>query len=377
MKLEMNSMLNKKLNLFDKFILITNFIFSLFLLVSYLSPSTDPRLYWIIAFLGLYFLFLLLINLIFIIYWLIRKKIYALISIGCILLGFKILMMNFGLRAPHSSEKKPSSEYIRTLAFNVHGFTGIGDLEGVPDKTEILRLINSSKPDIVSIEEFSVNMFNSKTIFAGLEKIVNSDNYYFKPYEIASWDTSGLAIFSRYPIINHGSVMPVNSEIEAQNIFVDIKYANEVIRIYCLHLQSTRFAEEDHQYLKNLSKYGKVSIPDLKRINSKLKMAFIKRSMEVSLVKQNMAKCPYPYIVQGDFNDTPSSFSVNQIGKGLKNAFIEKGSGFGFTYYGDFPNFQIDYILASPQFNIMGYTVIKKKLSDHYPILSDLLLTSK
>ena len=171
--------------------------------------------------------------------------------------------------------------------------------------------------------------------------------------------------------------MPVNSEIEAQNIFVDIKYANEVIRIYCLHLQSTRFAEEDHQYLKNLSKYGKVSIPDLKRINSKLKMAFIKRSMEVSLVKQNMAKCPYPYIVQGDFNDTPSSFSINQIGKGLKNAFIEKGSGFGFTYYGDFPNFQIDYILASPQFNIMGYTVIKKKLSDHYPILSDLLLTSK
>lgn len=377
MKLRINSMPDNKLNLFDKLILFVNCIFSLLLLLSYFSPFTDPRNFWIIALLGLYFLFLLLINFLFVLYWSIRWKIYSLISIICILLGFKIVMMNFGFHFQYPSSKKMSANNIRTIAFNVHGFTGIGKLDGVPDKLEILQLIASKKPDIVSFEEFSFNMFNKKIIYEGMKKILNSDSYYFKPYGVTSWDTSGLAIFSRYPIINHGSVTPVNSDIEAQNIFVDLRYKNETIRVYCVHLQSIRFEDEEHQYLKSLVHNGKVSIHELKRINSKLKLAFIKRSMEVSLLKQNMAKCPYPYVVQGDFNDTPSSFSVNKIGKGLKNNFREKGSGFGFTYYGDFPNFQIDYILTSPRFSVINCAVINKKLSDHYPVMSDLYYNNK
>ena len=62
------------------------------------------------------------------------------------------------------------------------------------------------------------------------------------------------------------------------------------------------------------------------------------------------------------------------MSSGLKNAFYEKGSGMGRTYNGDFPNYQIDYIMASPQFNIGSYQIIEKKLSDHYAIYSDLLL---
>ena len=58
-------------------------------------------------------------------------------------------------------------------------------------------------------------------------------------------------------------------------------------------------------------------------------------------------QCPYPYIISGDFNDTPSSYAVNQMAKGFKNAFREKGTGLGRTYNGDFPNYQIDYIMAS------------------------------
>jgi len=93
------------------------------------------------------------------------------------------------------------------------------------------------------------------------------------------------------------------------------------------------------------------------------------------LVKDNSLHCPYPYIVSGDFNDTPSSFAVNQMAKGLKNVYREKGSGFGRTYNGDFPNFQIDYIMTSPQFDIEDYQIIEKKLSDHYPVRSDVLLS--
>jgi len=91
-------------------------------------------------------------------------------------------------------------------------------------------------------------------------------------------------------------------------------------------------------------------------------------------IKEDAAKCPYPYIISGDFNDTPTSYAVNKMSEGLKNAFCEKGSGFGRTYNGDFPNYQIDYIMASPAFNVLSYQIIEKKLSDHYPVRSDLVL---
>ena len=91
-------------------------------------------------------------------------------------------------------------------------------------------------------------------------------------------------------------------------------------------------------------------------------------------IKDHAAQCPYPYIISGDFNDTPSSYAVNAMAQGLKNAFREKGSGFGRTYNGNFPNYQIDYIMASPQFEVADYQIIEKRLSDHYPVRSDLLL---
>ena len=62
------------------------------------------------------------------------------------------------------------------------------------------------------------------------------------------------------------------------------------------------------------------------------------------------------------------------MSEGLKNTFREKGSGFGITYNGDFPNFQIDYILVSQPFTVKSYRIIDKKLSDHYAVRSDLEL---
>ncbi len=105
------------------------------------------------------------------------------------------------------------------------------------------------------------------------------------------------------------------------------------------------------------------------------KMRLLKRSEQVLTIKAACLAMPLSlYYIGGDFNDTPSSFAVNYMAKGLKNAFREKGSGFGRTYNGDFPNFQIDYIMTSPQFDIADYQIIEKKLSDHYPVRSDLQL---
>lgn len=76
----------------------------------------------------------------------------------------------------------------------------------------------------------------------------------------------------------------------------------------------------------------------------------------------------------GDFNDTPSSYAFNQMATGMKNAFREKGNGIAKTFNGGFASFQIDFILLSRQFNVLNYKIIRKTISDHYPVSADVAL---
>lgn len=82
----------------------------------------------------------------------------------------------------------------------------------------------------------------------------------------------------------------------------------------------------------------------------------------------------HPYIVAGDFNDSPASYAVHEMSEGLTNAFRAKAKGYAVTYNGDLPDFQIDYILTNPSFKVLNYNVIKQKLSDHFPVRADISL---
>ncbi len=364
----------KKLPVFDKCVFVVNCILSAALLLSYLAPYADPQHYWVIAFLGLIYPFLLLVNALFFIYWLIRRRLLAIIPAACILIGFKIIMANFGFRMPGAVNKGLSLRDIRVIQYNVHGFGGFDRPNQQSIQDGVMALIDGQQPDVINLEEFYENIDTQAPIYAALRKITKTDYHYFKPYDYTQWDSTGVAIFSKFPIINRGVISSPDDPKEPQAIFADIKKGDYIFRMYCLHLQSTKIDDKDHQYIKDLTHRGKVSLHESKIIGRKLKDAFIKRSYQVLLVKQHMSKCPYPYIVAGDFNDTPISFTVSQMGKGIKNTFVEKGSGLGITYFGDFPNFQIDYIFASRQFEVKSYRAIAKKLSDHYPVVSDLRL---
>jgi endonuclease/exonuclease/phosphatase family metal-dependent hydrolase len=183
-----------------------------------------------------------------------------------------------------------------------------------------------------------------------------------------------MAIFSKYPIVAHGLVPLAEKLTENACLFIDVKTNNKIFRVYSVHLQSIRFDPEDYKYLNGIAKQGAPDISSTRRLGGKLKSAFMKRSEQVMKIKAHAALCAYPYIISGDFNDTPVSYAVHQMAKGLKNAFREKGLGLGRTYNGSFPNYQIDYVMVSPQFDVTSYKIIEKKLSDHYPVRTDLLL---
>jgi endonuclease/exonuclease/phosphatase family metal-dependent hydrolase len=360
----------KRLPLIDRFFLWLNYAFCAALLISYLAPVTDPRKAWVIAFFGLGYPIILTGNIILIFYWAIRQRWPIFLSAVCILCGLTVLNNNVGFH--HSQLPKPAKA-IRLITYNVHNFKKFGSNKDISTKHEILSLIQQQQPDVIGFQEYYTRRKGQYDMTDSIKKIMQSKECYVESFEGNADEIIGMAIFSRFPIINRGMI-PL-SEVHGsgnQCMYVDVKKDSATtIRLYSVHLQSIKFEPQDYQYLDTMSK-GSADMQGTRRLGSKLKIAFLKRAEQVFKIKDHAAQCPYPYIISGDFNDTPASFAVNQMQKGLKNAFAEKGFGLGRTYNGDFPNYQIDYVMASRQFNVSSYGIIKKKLSDHYPVVSDL-----
>jgi len=138
-------------------------------------------------------------------------------------------------------------------------------------------------------------------------------------------------------------------------------------------LQSLKFTKANLSYLDNASLNSDSNITESKSIISKIKTGFIKRSVQANFIKDEINHSPYPVIVCGDFNDVPNSYSYETIGEGLQNAFVQKGVGIARTFSTISPTLRIDNIFADKDFTITQFTRVKKLLSDHFPIIVDLI----
>jgi endonuclease/exonuclease/phosphatase family metal-dependent hydrolase len=364
-----------RLTFIDKIFLWLSYLLGFALLVSYLAPIIDPRKFWPVAFFGLAYPFLLIGNLILLGYWLLRKSKYILLTLVCIVLGWGVLKANFGFRFNRETNNKTTPSALRIMTYNAHNFKRYGAENDPQTSHGMLQMIGQERPDIIGIQEFFSRKRGQYALKDSMRKIMQSDHYFFKPFNLNTGrESTGLAIFSKYPIVNQGDIMLSEGGSGNQCVFADIKKLNDTIRYYNVHLQSIRFDTDDYTYLSKVSTHGKTDFSSSIRIGGKLKRAFMKRSEQVFKIKSHAAQCRYPYIIAGDFNDTPASFAVNQMAKGLTNAFCEKGSGFARTYNGSFPNYQIDYVMASSGFSVNSYHIVQKRFSDHYPVCSSLLL---
>jgi endonuclease/exonuclease/phosphatase family metal-dependent hydrolase len=363
---------NKGLSFIDKLLLFINAMVCLALLISYLARWVSPQHSGIIALFGLAYPPLLLANIIVMLFWMLRKRWYFLLSPACILLGWPVLTNNIGFHTASDDVARPPGTTIRMMTYNVHTFKRYGIKHDTTGKHEIMQLLQQQQPDIVNFQEFYSHPDGRFDMVDSMKITLKTNNFYFEPFTFHK--TVGMAIFSKFPIIAQGIIQLSGPHSENQCLYVDIKKDEKIFRVYSVHLQSIQFDPEDYNYIDSVSEKGKTNMGATRHVKDKLEAAFYKRSIQVLKIKADAAKCPYPYIIAGDFNDTPSSFAVNQMAGGLKNTFREKGSGLGKTYNGDFPNYQIDYIMVSHQFDVLSYKIIEKKISDHYPVRSDLVL---
>jgi len=359
---------------FSKSILVFNAVAAFGLILCYLASLISPQTFWPLAFFGLAYPFIFLINLCFIVYWLFRKPVYALLSVAVILLGWKFVSGTIGFRGSTAIQvPKSAQNFIRVMTWNAHFFKEFDSENDKGVKDRMLDVIRNEQPDILCIQEFYSRKKGEFNIRRSITEILNTEHYYLEYTMSNDYEGIGLAIFSKYKIRNKGHIVFPNTDLGNQVMYADFKVNKDVFRVYNVHLQSIRFQPEDYDYLNEV-KHANTDAKSSRRIGSRLKQAFIKRAEQAKLLREHALKCGLPYLIAGDFNDTPTSYAVNTLSKDMKNCFRAKGSGFGVTYNGDFPNFQIDYILVSDQFDVKNYNIIAKKLSDHYPVRADLEL---
>ncbi len=367
-------MRKKKITVFDKLMFLIAVVMAVGMLMGIRAGVSDPREHMIIAFFGLAYPFFLLANVLILGYWLVRTK-WAIAALTVVLIGYggHTLLATFGFFGAKGELQKEDQSIIRLMTYNVHNFTPYGEKMSLSIKDKMLNVVAEQKPDVICFQEFYTREKGSYDIIDSLKQLLNVKYYYFVPSQQSEREAIGMAIFSRFPIKNTGRIkfMGVTGN---ESIYVDLNIQNKAVRIYNVHLQSISFEKEDYTYLDQVTKEMDPKISSSKRIARMLKYAFKKRSEQVDVMKDHMRNCETPYVVAGDFNDTPASYVVTKMTDSLNNAFIKKGQGLGKTYNGKFPNFQIDYIATTKDIDVVNYQIIEAKLSDHFPVRSDLRL---
>lgn len=348
--------------LFSHFVVLSAFIFSL------MAGIIPPDKLWIFSFFGLIFLPLYIANVGFTALWIIMRRKFWMISIIPLVFGFMTLRGHINFNIPDNQVLTKND--FKVMTFNVRGFEPTQGINHDEFMQKSFSNIKNEHPDIVCFQDFNLP-FKGKYSIISLQKILGLPYSANRNYTLFSdsISVSGVAVFSKYPIIESKSI-----EVDSGYICIstDILYNKQKIRLISIHLQSYSLYTDEKVILRaprSFSNFDHQRISkDSRRIAWKLRWAFRRRAPEARKVAEYVDHSPYPVILCGDFNDTPASYVYKTIAKSLKDPFTILGNGIARTYNESKYPFRIDYILHSKQFKSLDYHIIPTKMSDHNPV---------
>jgi endonuclease/exonuclease/phosphatase family metal-dependent hydrolase len=356
--------------------LMINLIVVLLLVISYMAVYISPETIWIFAFFGLAYPYILIINVIFVIFWIIFRKWYFLISLLIILAGWNSLKKLMQIRHKNATTIE-NRESFRLMSYNVRLFNYYLWQKDTGIRQKMMDYIHEESPSVVCFQEF-ITLPKGNFSLAGIKKELKNLPYSHVNYthRVPGRMNFGLATFSKYPIIHKGYIEYKNSLNGV--IYSDVIIHNDTLRIYNCHLQSVKLKQDYNKVVDSLIfNYDQRHLSDVKAISARIRDAYIIRAYQADVLSRHIKASPYPVIVCGDFNDTPFSYSYYRLSRGLGDAFVASGSGLGNTYRQNFAPIRIDYILYSSPLHSLHFAGKKTDWSDHYPVQCDFTFVQK
>ena len=331
-----------KLTFFEKIALLINIpllIFQLMLMGS--IPS-----FFDFSILNLFVPALVLINVGFFLYWLLKMKWAFLLFMVTFLIGYG----EWGLlyQFPRNAERMDANT-LKVMTYNVRLFNRYGWIKEVDVPKRIENFIDQEEPDIVCLQEYSRRE---------APEFSSYPYRYIQP--IQSNGKSGVAILSKFPIVNSGYIDFDNST--NSGIFSDIEHRGKKARIYNLHLESLRIDFQD-------TLITKVNSEELKL---KFNQVFKKQLKQIKQFQEIDNENNYPTIICTDLNNSQFSKIYRTLKENHLDTFVEAGTGLGTTFNFSFFPLRIDFIFTDPSFKVNTFNSYDIELSDHLPIITTL-----
>jgi endonuclease/exonuclease/phosphatase family metal-dependent hydrolase len=335
-----------------KFFTVFFFLVSIALFFSvYISPIYFPY----VGLIALTIPVLLVINLILLVGLALAKRKLAFLPLLALVLGWKYVGMTYQVR-----KNETKKEGFSVLSYNVHMFSYNRDGESAKSQN-IMQWLKDNQSDIKCFQEFYQD---PTTPSRNSIKQLGKESGYNYSYQIIQGNpkrsTYGMAIFSKFPIVNEGVVL--DSRTTNGIIFADVRVEKDTIRIYNVHLESMNIPSAELDNIEGIKE-------NYRKTLGKLKRGQVSRASQLQTLFEHMKNSPHKNILVGDFNDVPYSYTYMSVRSMMHNAFELAGRGFGFTYNKVLFFLRIDNIFFDKSLKIKHFeTHSEVDYSDHYPI---------
>ena len=323
----------------EKILFSINIFNSLLILICCILNYYYHPIFSFFSFLTFLFPIIFLLNIIFLIYWLIKIDVRVLLS----LIVVAILSYNSFFFYKLRDTSIDNREGFHIMSFNARLFNHYKWIKNENIPADIKEFVFKKKPDLLAIQEYH----------GDYQYLLDS----FKNKHIhLSGNNVGQSIHTNYKIIERGIVDFDNSINNA--IFVDLLIDKDTLRVYNAHFESFKVD------LLNL----KTDFNSFKRLINKIKTVYLAQKEQSNTLINDILKSPHKVILAIDLNNTQHSFVYNEIKNKMMDMFELKGYGFGSTYDFKFMPIRIDYIFVSKSISPKFFEIHNIKLSDHKPI---------
>lgn len=338
------------------------------LLVTYLTPRTDPQLFWPLALLSFTYPYQLLLHAGAIAWWLVFRRRRIWLSLVAVLLGWGHVGDHYQFFGRKDTPSAIAGTPVKVISWNVRLFDRYNWTDNKESRDAIFDKLKTENADILCMQEF----FHSpdKRYFRTKDALLSEFRYGHVHDQYTNKARNeqhfGIATFSVHPILARGAIV---SSRNPNNLCIwsDIVIGADTIRVYNAHLASYHFGDKDHSFISNIGTDMERTELETggRRIVQLLRDGIRSRSVETKEITAHMRTSPHPVVYCGDLNDVPMSYSYHQLRDRLNDAFVISGKGTGGTYIGDLPRMRIDHIMHDDRIASWGFITHPEEHSDH------------
>ncbi|WP_240676164.1 endonuclease/exonuclease/phosphatase family protein [Botryobacter ruber] len=348
---------------------------ALWLLAGLYCLRVPPYDFWPAGFIAFSLPGPLFLNFVLLLYWLFKRSWNAVLPLALFLFGWSYYARLFAVNPKEDTPEEGKT--LQVLSYNVHVFNAYADVDGSEREAsaEMVEWVATHPADVYCLQEFYSNRGSS--VYNTVSRIGTRYDK-FRYFSVSHVDRNkadiGIVIFSRYPIINKG-VIRFGESNHNRAIFADLNLGGDTVRVYTAHLQSMSIKSQDIENTYSAIGNREEMKREGRNLARRLRKGFIARARQVEVLQEHYRQSPYPYIVCGDLNDSPFSYTYNLLANDMDNAFVEAGNGVGATYNGPVPFLRIDNQFYSSGLRAYQFQTHQEVgQSDHYPISAKYVL---